>query len=1057
MEFRVLGTLEIRDGAGRLLAPPRRKQRLLLAVLLLRANTPVSVESMLDLLWSEAAPRSARANVQSYVSDLRRLLHADESAGPPRLHRVSGGYLLRAGPQELDAAFFEQLAGEGRRALADQRHALAAERVAQALARWRGPVLEDLSLPAGLQPEVERLEELRMTVLEDSFEARLGLAEPAVLAAELAEATARHPLRERLWAHLMLALYRAGRQADALDAYQRVYRLLDQELAVQPGPVLQRLHQQILAADPTLTAPPAAARAPGPVRQLPMPPQMFTGRAREVADLDQVHDASTVVISAIDGMAGIGKTALAVHLAHRIAGRYPHGQLFIDLHGHTPGMAPREPADALDHLLRALGVPGPQIPADLDDRAALYRTRLTDLRMLILLDDAATETQVAPLLPGSPGCLVLITSRSRLAGLDHTRTLSLDTLPAADAAHLLVETAGEDRLRDEPPDLIAEVVELCGRLPLAIRIAAARLRSHQAWDLLHLAQRLRDQQHRLSELEAGQRSVTATLDLSYQQLSPDLQRTYRLLGLHPGPDIDVYATAALLDATPSHASRLLDQLLDAHLLIEPATGRYRLHDLIRAHAAHTAARDHTQLTKRTALDRLLNYYRHTAALAIDAAYPYERERRPEVPRASRPNPDLHDAAAALDWLDTELTNMLAAARYTAEHSQPEHLLHLSSMLHWHLRTRGNYDDAETLHHQALTAASATDDQAGQADALTRLGHIHRLQGRNAQAADQFQEALHIARIAGHQPGELDALTGLGRLHWMQGRYPQAADHFAQALHIASATGHSPGKLDALAGLGQIHWLQGRYSQAIDHFAQALRIAQATGHHVGELDALTGLGQIHLRLGRYAQAADHYQQALRIAEATGHHVGKLNALTGLSQIHRRQGRHAEATDHYRQLLELAREIGVRNFEFEAVQGLGRLRHATGDPDAALAHHNQALALADELGQPLDQARAHDGLGYAHHALSHHEQAREHWQHALNILIDVGVDRTADDEETTSTAIRAHLASTEPIGRTSSDVRGRQPRHRYRWRASHRSRGGEKAGHRALRAVRGRSRV
>jgi hypothetical protein len=411
---------------------------------------------------------------------------------------------------------------------------------------------------------------------------------------------------------------------------------------VQPGQALQQLHQQILAADPALAAPPAATtHTSARVRQLPSPPQMFTGRTREMAALDQVHDASTVVISAIDGMAGIGKTALAVHLAHRIADRYPHGQLFIDLHGHTPGMAPREPAEALDYLLRALGVPGPQIPADLDDRAALYRTRLADQKMLILLDDAATETQVAPLLPGSPDCLVLITSRRRLSGLDPTHTLSLDTLPAPEAASLFVQTAGEGRLSDEPPDLVAELVELCGRLPLAIRIAAARLRSHPAWSLHHLVQRLRDQQHRLSELEAGQRSVAATLDLSYQHLSPDLQRTYRLLGLHPGPDIDMYATAALLDSTLPTVRQMLDHLLDAHLLFEPAAGRYRFHDLTRAHAAHTAARVQTQATRRTALNRLADYYRHTAAVAVDAAYPYERERRPEVPlaRPRRARPD----------------------------------------------------------------------------------------------------------------------------------------------------------------------------------------------------------------------------------------------------------------------------------------------------------------------------------------------------------------------------------------------------------------------------------
>ena len=288
MEFRVLGTLEIRDGAGRLLAPLRRKQRLLLAVLLLRANTPVSTESLLDLLWPEAAPSSARANLHSYVSDLRRLMHTAEPADPPRLHREPAGYRLRAEAEELDAAVFEKLAGEGRRALAEQRHATAAEQLAQALARWRGPVLEDLPLPAALQPEVERLEELRTTVLEDSIEARLGIADPAVLAAELAALTARYPLRERLWAHLMLALYRAGRQADALDAYQRIYRLLDQELGVQPGHTLQRLHRQILAADPALNPSPAATtHTPSRVRQLPAPPQMFTGRTREVAALDR--------------------------------------------------------------------------------------------------------------------------------------------------------------------------------------------------------------------------------------------------------------------------------------------------------------------------------------------------------------------------------------------------------------------------------------------------------------------------------------------------------------------------------------------------------------------------------------------------------------------------------------------------------------------------------------------------------------------------------------------------------------------------------------------------
>ncbi|MEV0132559.1 tetratricopeptide repeat protein [Dactylosporangium sp. NPDC050688] len=1012
MEFRILGTLEIRDGAGRLLSPPRRKQRLLLAVLLLRANTPVTTDALLDLLWPEAAPVSARANLQSYVSGLRRLLHTDEPADPPRLHREPGGYVLRVGPQELDAAAFEALAGQGRQALTEQRHAPAAEHLTQALARWRGPVLEDLPLPAELQPAVERLEQLRMVVLEDSIEARLGLAEPAVLAAELAELTARHPLRERLWAHLMVSLYRAGRQGDAIEAYQRVYRLLDEELGVQPGPALQQLHRQILAADPTLTLSPAATRAATRVRQLPAPPPMFIGRSREVAALEQTPDASTVVISAIDGMAGIGKTALAVHLAHRIADRYPHGQLFIDLHGHTPGMTPREPADALDHLLRALGVPGAQVPDALEDRAALYRTRLADQKMLILLDNAATETQVAPLLPGGPGCLVLITSRRRLAGLDHTTTLSLDTLPLPEAGSLFVQTSGHLQPDDQPADLVAELAELCGRLPLAIRIAAARLRSHPAWNLSHLVQRLRDQQHRLGELEAGQRSITATLDVSYQHLPSDQQRAYRLLGLHPGTDTDSYAAAALLDSTPDDAGRLLEHLLDAHLLQEPTPARYRLHDLVHAHAAHIAARDQTGSAGRAALHRLLDHYRHTAALAVDVAHPWEAEGSPDVPSASTPGPDLRDPAAALGWLDAELTNLLAAARHAAEHGRTEHVLDLSTILRRPLRARGRYHDAEALHQQALTTARATGHRTGEMEALAGLGHIHRLRGRYAQAADHLQEALRIAQATGHRVGELDALTGLGRLHWMQGRYVQATDLFEQVLLSARATGHGVLELDALTGLGRLHWMQGRYVQATDLFEQVLLIARATGHGVGEQNALTGLGQIHRMHGRYDQAADHYQAATCLARTTGHHVGELNALTGLAQVQRLQGRHRQAEHSFQQLLDRAHATGDRNYEFEALQGLGRLRYATGDPDTAVAQHYKALTLAGELGQPVDEARAHDGLAHAYRARGEDVQAREHWQHALTILTGLGIDRT-DDEETTTAAVRAHLAPTDPV--------------------------------------------
>jgi tetratricopeptide (TPR) repeat protein/transcriptional regulator with XRE-family HTH domain len=843
----------------------------------------------------------------------------------------------------------------------------------------------------------------------------------------------------------------------ALDRYTTVQQQLVEPPVADPRPELQQPHRQTLSSDPAPApgAEPTGASQHVP-RQLPAPPQMFTGRAAELVGLAELHDASTVVITAIDGMAGVGKTALAVQAAHQMADRYPDGQLFIDLHGYTSGVAPVEPGEALDRMLRSLGVPAERIPAGLDERAGSYRSRLADQRVMIVLDNAATEAQVTPLLPGGPGCVVLVTSRRRLAGLDHTHTLSLDTLPPVDAVALFRRSVSESRLTGQPPDLVAQLVELCGRLPLAIRIAAARLRSHPAWDLAHLVRRLRDEQHRLVELEAGQRTVTAALDLSYQDLSAGMQRAYRLLGLHPGTDIEPYAAAALLDYTLPETGRLLEQLLEAHLLQEPVPGRYRFHDLTRAHAAHTAARDETGDGGRTALDRLLDYYRHTAAVAMDAAYAYERERRPQVPLAATPIPVLSGPEVALSWLDGELPNLLNAARYAIAHDRPAHLLHLSTILRRHLHTRGHLHDALTLHEQALTIARDAGHQAAELEALTRLGDIHRLQGRHKRATEHYQQAVRLARVSDNRTGELHALVGLGWVRWILGRYELATEHYQQALRLARATGDRPGELDALTGLGHVRLRQGRYGQANDDYQLVLRLARATGDRLAELDALVGLGHVHLRQGRYEQATDHYQQALRLARVAGQRPGELYALAGLGRVHLRQGRYEQATDQYQQvlrlarvaghrpgelsalaglgiaqlrqgrygpatdhlqqLLYLARQGGERHNEFEAWQGLGRLHHVTGHPDAALTHHDRALALADELGQPDDLARAHDGLAHAHHALHQSEQARAHWQHALKILTHLGVDHT-DDEEATVATICTHLANLDHRQKTT----------------------------------------
>ncbi|GIJ46237.1 SARP family transcriptional regulator [Virgisporangium aliadipatigenens] len=1012
-EVRLLGAVQLRSKDGPLdLGPP--KQRAVFAALVVDAGRPVAVDTLVARVWDDPPPAEARNALYAHIMRIRRLLArvAEADGVALRLDRRPGGYVFDIDRDRVDLHRFHRLVERARdRGHDDGRRA---ELLREALELWRGAPVADLPGPwfARLR-ETWRQHRVDAVIAWARAETRLGNHEAVV--GRLRDVAVDHPLVEPLAAATMRALHAAGRGAEALEHYAAVRQRLVDQLGTDPGPELQRAHQAILRGDSRPEAGPDTARRPdGRVpRQLPAPPQMFTGRTRELAELERLHDASTVVISAIDGMAGVGKSALAVHAGHRLAGRYPDGQLFIDLHGHTPGTAPREPGEALDQLLRALGVPGTQIPSGVAERAGLYRTRLADRRMLVLLDNAATEAQVAPLLPGAPGCLVLITSRHRLAGLDRTGTLSLDTLPTSDGVALFTRSVGTDRLADEPSELLAELVELCGRLPLAIRIAAARLRSHRTWDVSHLVARLRDRQHRLGELEAGQRSVTAALDLSYRHLAPPQRHAYRLLGLHPGVDIDPHAVAALLGSTVADAGRTLDRLLEAHLLQEPVPGRYRFHDLTRAHAAHTAADGPAPPAADAALTRLLDHYRHTALLAMDVAYPSEREYRPRLPPADPPGSRLTTPAAAWEWLDAELPNLLAAATYAHAHDRPEHVLHLSAILHRHLRTRGRYRDAETLHHQALTAARGTGRPADELAALNGLGHIYRQQGRYAEAADHFGRALRTGRETGHRAAELAALNGLGQIYRRQGRYDEAGDHCRQALEIARAIGDRPGELDALNGLARVHWVQGRYAEAADHFGRALRIARATGNRPGELDALNGLGQIHRVQGRHAEAATYFQQALPAARVTGNQVGELTALTGLGHIYGRQGRQEQAAAHYRQLLALARRNDDRNFEFEARQGLGRLRHAAGDSDGAIAHHRRALALAGELGQPADQARAHDGLAHAYHSLDQPVRAREHWRVALDVLTGLGLHRT-DDEETTIAAIRVHLGALDRPG-------------------------------------------
>jgi DNA-binding SARP family transcriptional activator/Tfp pilus assembly protein PilF len=1044
----LLGPVRV-TSSGRPIPLGPARQRFVLAVLALEANRLVTTERLIDLCWPEDAPATARTMIHMSVSGLRAAL---AGVAGVRLDSQRLGYQLCCEPLDVDAHRFRALVAEP----ADRERRV--ELLDQALALWAGPALSGVVAEDVRSRLCQGLDELRLTALEDRFEALLGLGRHAAVTEELVTAVSEHPDRQRLLAQLMVALYRGGRAAEALRGYEGLRRRLDRELGVTPSPELQELHLAILRDDPALASP-----APDPVpvpRQLPADTAAFTGRDAELAALLAAPPAgqppATVVISAIDGMAGVGKTALAVHAAHRLAGAFPDGQLFLDLHGFTEGSEPVGAEQALDQLLRALGVRGEQIPPQLDARAALLRSRLTGRRVLLVLDNAATPAQVQPLLPGQPGCLVLVTSRHRLADLDDAQLLSLDVLPLADAVALFSATTGH-----QPSDTVTEIVDLCGRLPLAIRIAAARLRARPAWTLDHLAALLADHQRRLAELGSGQRSVTTAFELSYHQLSAGQRQLFRLLGQHPGADFEPQAAAALCGGTSGGAASTADQarrqlegLLDAHLLEQQVAGRYRFHDLLADYARQLAADDPD---RPAAVTRLQDHYARTSTQAVAAAYPDESCRQLPAPvaagRGGEPTGSVLDLTrpdAAETWLDAELDNLLATAH--AAGGRPGYLLHQAAVLHPHLCRRGRIADDEQLQQTALRvarscgdrlaevriltflgwirhvvsrqgeatecyaaaleSARASCDQIGEVDALNGLGNVARLQGRPGPAVDLFEQALELARRAEHRSGELRALVSLGNLNHSQGRLERSIECYRRSIELARAIADSTGQINALIGLGWAQQAQGQLAEAATSFTQAVELA-GHGRPTVELHALAGLGRVGCQLGRYREATDSYRRALRLARDLGNRVGELSALIGLGDIHRSHRQYQAAADYYGQALEGARAAGSRNWQCEAQLGLGRTELATGHPDRARASCQAALGLAVDLSQPGDQVRALAALAQAEHALGRPQAARGHCRQALELLAEMNTD-TAED--VTAADLQAHLA----------DLRaGRQP--------------------------------
>jgi tetratricopeptide (TPR) repeat protein/transcriptional regulator with XRE-family HTH domain len=755
------------------------------------------------------------------------------------------------------------------------------------------------------------------------------------------------------------------------------------------------------------------AAAAAASKTLPTDIATFTGRQAELAELlgrisGLAADGGVVGICAIDGMAGIGKTTFAVHAAHRLAPAFPDGQFFLPLHAHTAGLRPVDPADALASLLLTAGLAPQQIPPGVAARAARWRGQVAGKRVLLLLDDAAGHEQVRPLLPGTAGTLVLVTSRRRLTALQGAAVVSLDTLPRGEAAALLARLAGRPGL--PAGDLaVDEITRLCGYLPLAIGMLASQLRHHPAWTAATLAAELASARDRLALMRAENLSVGAAFGLSYQDLSEDQQRLFRRLGLHPGPSIDAYAAAALDGTTLGTARGHLDELYDQHLLTEPAHGRYQLHDLLGEHARTLAVADNPAESD-AAVGRLLDYYLHTALDAdrhLASWASAARRPPPGHPPAQAPGLATRDQAAA--WLETERANLHAATDYAASHGRPEHAIAIPAAISGFLAYRGYGDQSAALHQTALAAARQAGDRLGEADTLDGLGVLQGDVGDYPAAAASLARAVALYGDAGDLPGQAHALNQLAYLHVLTADYPAAAASAQQALALARSASDRSVEADAFIHLGLVQQLTGDYAAAAASQQQALALCRGLGNLEGQAEALNCLGIVQQETGDYPAAVANQQQALALFGDLGNLEGQAGALNCLGIVQQETGDYLAAAASHQQALATFREFGDRLGQAEALNGLGELSSRTSATGHARQYHAQALAIARDLRAPLEEARALEGLGQRHLQDGNPRQAAAQLLQALTIYQRIGAPAGQRVQET----IRNHkLTSTNP---------------------------------------------
>lgn len=999
-EFRLLGPLEVRRN-GHVVPIRAGKHRTLLACLLLRSNRVVPIGELVEALWGDHPPARIKGTLQTYVMRLRQAL-----GDPSPIHTTPDGYLLAVPPNRIDVHRFATGAELARQAVREADLTRARAAYAETMALWRGPALADVPSEALSRDEVPRLTELMMRLHEERTEVELALGNHEQLVPVLRGLTNDHPWRERFWGQLMLALYRSSRQAEALEVFRQVDRMLHEQLGIDPSEDLRAMHQSILVGDPRLAAPavrqgkqgsqvkqverePVAEPGSTAPSQLPYDLTDFVGRAALVDRITRLlapGDPGTAVpIVTLSGGPGIGKTALAVHVAHRLRPRFPDGQLYVDLRGYGLG-PPTATVDVLSRFLRALGVPPEQIPLEVDEQSSMFRSLLTGRRMLLVLDNASAPDQVRPLLPGASSCPVLVTSRDDLRGLiamNGARRVPLDVLEPAESVRLLGGVIGQSTTLAEP-GAVEELVARCAHLPLALRVAAANVASRPDRTVAEY----------LAELPGEE--PLAPVDLAYGALPAERQRLFRLLSLVPGPDFTAEAAANVADVEVAEAAVLLADLAATNLLQEPVPGRYQFHDELMLFAALRRTAHDGEPDQAAARSRLLEFYVRAVDQCAELLYPDVVRLPPDESKSVR-LPSVVGPAQALRWLDAERANLTAAIRSATEHgpsamswrladglrgylsigkhvtewlATAEYGLHAAyeeqhrpaeaamhqnlGTLHWKL---GDFDTSVQHYTRALELHRHLDDADGEAEVLNNLGLVRQACGDLGLAKQEFQRCLELKRAAGGPAsGRGTVLISLGMLALQTGDLAEAGEHLGEALRVTTDFELRGSEATCRNSLGMVLRLLGKPRQALEHLGRALEISVEDGFREGSARVLVTMAAVRMDLGEHAAALELTGRALDELRECGDQQTTTNVLFVSAECNRLLGKLETADEQHQQSLTKARRIGYQPAEARALVGLAATRRMLGELTEARELCEQALALVTKVG-----LRITEGLG------------------------------------------------------------------------------------------------